>query len=131
MPILGICAGLQLIQIVSGGKLIQHLRRAKNHLGDNYHSISIISGRLLMKMYGLGRITVNSSHHQAADPAGIPSSLEVAAIAGDGTVEALEGKGARFLLAVQWHPERMIASREYGNTMKLFRAFVGAARACA
>jgi gamma-glutamyl-gamma-aminobutyrate hydrolase PuuD len=122
MPVLGICAGLQLFNIGLGGKLIQHLdtsipHRAESKAGgtiaDRFmmHPVFILRGTLLSRLYGArDTIRVASYHHQAADPKHLGQGLKVAARAPDGTVEALELKdnpSNRFFLLMQWHPERM------------------------
>ncbi|MFZ4396605.1 MAG: gamma-glutamyl-gamma-aminobutyrate hydrolase family protein [Kiritimatiellia bacterium] len=124
-PVLAICGGHQLLNLACGGKLIQHLPQAAAHVGNQRHGVTIRSGRRLRKIFGEGRIEVNSWHHQAADPQAIGQGLVVTARADDGTIEALEGMDpGRFLLGVQWHPERH-ADPEHRR--KLFEAFVAAA----
>ncbi|MBI4371479.1 MAG: gamma-glutamyl-gamma-aminobutyrate hydrolase family protein [Elusimicrobia bacterium] len=129
-PAMGICAGLQLMNITKGGALIQHLPNAPEHKAvhaekDSAHSVSVLSGTRLRRIFGAGSITVNSSHHQAADPRRLAPGLRVAAKAPDGTIEALELQDAkgRFFLFVQWHPERIPDSE---HRRRLFRAFVAA-----
>jgi len=123
LPILAICGGHQLLNLVCGGALIQHLPQAEAHVGDTTHSVNICGGRLLREIFGEERIGVNSWHHQAVRPDAIGAGLVVTARTDDGIVEALEGTDpGRFLLGVQWHPERM----EEAHRRKLFEAFVGA-----
>jgi len=125
IPLLAICGGHQLLNLACGGRLIQHLPQAAAHAGPACHTVEIRGGRILRALFGEGRIDVNSSHHQAADPDGIGRGLVVTARAEDGTVEALEGTDPRrFVLGVQWHPERH-ADPEHRN--RLFGAFVAAA----
>ena len=161
IPVLGICGGCQLLCIACGGKIIQHLPGADAHLKADAQEVEIVGGRILRQLFGLGRITVNSYHHQAVDPAAPGRGLEVAARAADGTVEAIEGtahwasqeeedrglRGSRgcgsrgkapekhtasvscgaadrFLLGLQWHPERM---KNEEHRRKIFGAFVEAA----
>ena len=107
VPVLGICGGLQLLNLACGGRLIQHLSQAEAHGDDKLHAVTIRGGRILRELFGETRIEVNSCHHQAAHPDGIGRGLVVTAMADDGTIEALEGTDpARFVLGVQWHPER-------------------------
>jgi len=128
-PVLGICGGEQLINIVCGGRLIQHLPQAERHAGpdcDTYHAVKICGGRLLRRIVGADDLKVNSRHHQAVDPKGLGHGLIVSARAEDGTIEAIEGNDeARFLLGVQWHPERLPGER---SCAALFAALVEAAR---
>ena len=129
-PVLGICAGPQLCTIALGGKLVQHVPHPEHHIAhsnirDKEHSIRITSGRILKGLFGTEPIVVNSNHHQAADTGHMGEGLRAVAFAEDGVVEAIEGTDPnRFLLGVQWHPERM---RDNSHRQKLFGAFVAAA----
>ena len=124
VPVLAICGGIQLLNVVCGGKLIQHLPQAAAHAGDRIHSVTIRGGRILGELFGETRIEVNSSHHQAAHPDAIGKGLLVTARADDGTIEALEGTApGRYLLGVQWHPERY---RDLEHRKKIFGAFIAA-----
>jgi putative glutamine amidotransferase len=111
-PVLGICAGCQLLNIVNGGELIQHLPDAeKTHRGGLFHQMEIIREGFYSKALGLklkDRITVNSFHHQAVDPSKLGRGLQITALAYDGTVEVIEGiDPGRMIIGVQYHPERM------------------------
>jgi putative glutamine amidotransferase len=128
MPVLGICGGLQLINIAAGGKLIQHLKnadthRATSHTHDAEHSVTIIKGTILASMFGVERLVVNSAHHQGVHPEHIGNGLRITAQADDGTIEALEPVEERFLLAIQWHPERIQDSE---HCWRIFSAFIKA-----
>jgi putative glutamine amidotransferase len=113
LPILGICRGLQLINVICNGSLIQSLddfSGSKNHLGnpDKIHSVSIQPGTLLYDIVGHQDGEVNSAHHQAIDRLG--EGLLINSLAADGTIEGIEWQqksGRPFMLAIQWHPERM------------------------
>ena len=112
LPVLGICAGCQLLNIVNGGGLIQHLPDAeKTHRGGLFHQMEIIREGFYSKALGLqlkDRITVNSFHHQAVDPSKLGRGLQITALAYDGTVEVIEGiDPGRMIIGVQYHPERM------------------------
>jgi putative glutamine amidotransferase len=112
LPVLGICRGLQLINCVFGGTLQQDLGglnevHKRVSWEDKNHEVSVEGTTLL---FGITRVShggVNSSHHQAIDKLG--NGLRVNCHAADGTIEGIEGLHSRdpFLLAVQWHPERM------------------------
>jgi putative glutamine amidotransferase len=124
LPILAICGGHQLLNLACGGALVQHLPQAAEHVGDTTHAVSLCGGRLLRGMFGVDRIEVNSWHHQAVRPDRVGSGLVVAARTDDGIIEALEGVDpSRFLLGVQWHPERI---RDPDHRRRIFCAFVEA-----
>lgn len=133
MPVLGICAGAQLLNIALGGTLVQHIPdafgAAVNHQWgggeEPFHDIEVAPGSRLAAIVGNGRLSVNSSHHQAVDAVG--RGLHIVARAPDGVPEAIEGQGEEdgFTLGVQWHPERMPARPDQ---MALFRALAAAAQ---
>ena len=129
MPVLGICAGPQLCTIALGGKLIQHVEGhiAHSNIRDLEHKVTIRGGRIMKGLFGETSITVNSNHHQAADPNHMGKGLQPVAYAEDGVVEAIECTDpGRFVLGVQWHPERV---RFNDHREKIFGGFVNAARA--
>jgi putative glutamine amidotransferase len=113
LPILGICRGEQLLNVHFGGTLVTHIATASDHVKreddeDAYHSITTVPGSTIARLASGERADVNSSHHQAVDRLAKP--FVVTARASDGTVEAFEWAEPEekpFLLAVQWHPERM------------------------
>jgi putative glutamine amidotransferase len=132
-PVFAICGGIQLVSIVSGGKLVQHLHNLSMHnkkstLRDSAHTVSLARDSLLYSLFKRDEIEVNSAHHQAVDGRYPGTNLRVTATASDGTVEALEpsDSGDRFLLAVQWHPERI---GDKVHKRLLFDGFIDAARA--
>lgn len=105
-PILGICRGMQLINVALGGGLIQDLPQKFFHTsdrGDLVHPIAALEGSLLHRLYG-PLFPVNSAHHQAVDTLG--EGLRAVAWTEGGVVEALDLPGYP-LLGVQFHPERM------------------------
>ncbi|MFH8558300.1 gamma-glutamyl-gamma-aminobutyrate hydrolase family protein [Streptomyces celluloflavus] len=125
VPLLGICRGLQLLNVALGGTLVQHL---DDHAGPPgvfaRHTVEPVAGTLLGATLP-EPVSVSTYHHQAVDRLG--RGLRVSAYAADGTVEALELPAARgFTLAVQWHPEA-------GTDTRVMDALVAAARdrACA
>lgn len=113
IPVLGICGGEQLINVVLGGTLIQHIpdtiqnaleheQKIAKHLPS--HRASIKSGSLLHTIVGAGSIEVNSTHHQAV--ATVAKGMVASAHAEDGVIEAIElASDEAFILGVQWHPE--------------------------
>ncbi len=128
LPVLGICAGHQLINIEYGGKLIQHLETSVEHTDENYHTVDIKGGRILADIFKSGCITVNSCHHQAIDPGSIGSGLKAVAWAEDGTIEAVESVDKnRFILGVQWHPERI---NDPEHRKLIFKSFIKATPPC-
>jgi putative glutamine amidotransferase len=112
-PILGICRGMQVMNVAAGGTLVQHLEATAQHFPEEardnpdlrpnpVHDISIEGESVLSRLLEEAKIAVNSLHHQAADLVG--AGLRVTATAHDGTVEAVEGPGG-FQVGVQFHPE--------------------------
>jgi putative glutamine amidotransferase len=133
LPVLGICRGLQLINVARGGSLHQHLpsvvgndEHAPTAGGYGSHEVRVAPGTKLAEILGLtGKgeqlpVVVPTHHHQAADALG--DGLTATAWAADGTVEAVEldPHVHRFVVAVQWHPEA-------GDDLSLFRALAAAA----
>lgn len=126
MPVLGICAGPQLCTIALGGKLIQHVEGhiAHSNIRDREHKITIRGGHIMKGLFGETSMTVNSNHHQAADPNHMGNGLQPVAYAEDGVVEAIECTDPnRFVLGVQWHPERV---RFDDHREKIFGGFINA-----
>jgi putative glutamine amidotransferase len=114
VPLLGICRGMQLVNVAMGGSLIPDVEKAgfANHRkgtgAEKYHPVVFEDGTLMQSITHLTMGVVNTNHHQAVDRIG--TSLRVSGRSEDGLVESLEregrdGKG--FVLLVQWHPERM------------------------
>lgn len=129
LPILAICRGLQILNVYHGGTLIQHLASSEHHHPENgdraapVHEVIIEPDSLLARIAGQARWKVNSRHHQAADSVG--ANLTVSARdSEDATVEGLERRDKRFVLAVQWHPEDQIL--KHPEQLKLFRRFAEA-----
>lgn len=131
IPTLGICLGLQMLNVAAGGTLLQDI--ASQHETEIEHAsvpedrarhdVHIEDGTRLAQIAGAGEINVNSSHHQAIRNVG--SGLRVTAHAPDGIVEGLEDPKHPFYLGVQWHPEDMTGEE---SAARLFGAFVEAAR---
>jgi putative glutamine amidotransferase len=117
LPLLGICRGLQALNVSRGGTLHQHLPdHVQTH--DAFapaHDVEVARDSLLHWLTGRDGLEVNSYHHQAADRIG--RGLEVAARAPDGTVEALWDPSASFSLGVQWHAELMTHRAEQASLL--------------
>ncbi len=117
IPILAICRGIQLVNVLQGGSLIQDLGSTGNQRHylqantDNQHHLKVSADSLLFNIAGKESGQVNSAHHQSVDPNAIGHNLKVNALADDGkTIEGLEFENKTttgFMLCVQWHPERM------------------------
>jgi putative glutamine amidotransferase len=113
MPVLGICRGMQLINVACGGTLLQHLperfghhehRRVVGSFDGADHDVELREGTLAMRVVDEQRHATKSHHHQGVDRLG--EGLEVSGVSAmDGLPEAIELPGARFVLGVQWHPE--------------------------
>jgi putative glutamine amidotransferase len=131
-PVFGICGGQQLLNVVLGGTLIQHIpdevpkalaHEQPNPRTEAGHMVKVADGTLLRRIVGAAELPVNSAHHQAAKALG--PNVVINAVAPDGVIEGIELKGQRFCLGVQWHPEYAISDGD----RKLFTAFVEAAAA--
>jgi len=122
-PILGICYGMQLINVALGGALYQDIDSDVtldiSHKKD-YHLIVITENMFVKK----GTFSVNSTHHQAVKKLG--SGLSAFAYSEDRLIEAFYGKDCNFLVGVQWHPERLM---ENELSLNLFKSFIEAAKA--
>lgn len=127
-PVLGICRGLQLINIALGGTLYQDLPAqipgCGGHLfsflrSDAVHTVSITEGSLLHEIFGRTSLEVNSIHHQAVKAPG--EGVEICATAPDGVIEAFTVPGKR-ILAVQWHPEMLLQKND--GMLCLFETFI-------
>ena len=135
-PVLGICYGLQSLNVYRAGSLVQHIESAINHSAGravaNAHTVKVDPESKLAQIVGASHtMAVNSSHHQSADAAGDGLRV-VARSTEDGIIEALEGTApGHFVLAVQWHPERSVndGPEVAESAHAIFRAFIQAARA--
>ena len=109
-PVLAICFGMQLLNVVEGGSIFQHIPDALPDAGphitpefDLDHTVTIEEGSLLASMAPTLQPSVRSTHHQAVADA--PPEYHIVARAGDGVIEAIEHPNEAFVLGVQWHPE--------------------------
>jgi putative glutamine amidotransferase len=124
LPILGVCYGMQLVNVLEGGALFQDIRRdarsPRNHSSRRHphHDVRLEPGSRLRRIVGREMISVHSEHHQAVSR--LAPGFRPVAFAPDGIVEAIEGED-ELILAVQWHPERTLRSPA---SRRLFQAFV-------
>ncbi|KXH87077.1 gamma-glutamyl-gamma-aminobutyrate hydrolase family protein [Sporosarcina sp. HYO08] len=130
-PILGICRGLQVINVAFGGtllqdiykqstgELIQHIQQAPNDHAT--HFVQLTQGSLLETIAGKEKIVVNSFHHQALKDAA--PGFRVTGVASDGIIEVLESENHRFILGVQWHPEQLL-KKDDAVSLRIFEKFI-------
>lgn len=132
LPVLGICGGQQLLNVVLGGDLIQHIpdevEQALAHEQPNPrdqagHEVTVVEGTILHGICQAKTLAVNSAHHQAVKSVG--EGVIVNATAPDGVIEGIEAPRFRFCLGVQWHPEFSIS----GGDDAILQAFIAAAGA--
>jgi putative glutamine amidotransferase len=132
VPVLGICRGLQVVNVARGGTLVQDLplerpsevvHRLPKKENRRDHLVTVEPGTRLHRIAGASEIDVNSRHHQAIERAA--DGFVVAATAPDGVIEAIEAKDGRWLVAVQWHPENLT---DDAVSRRLFREFVAEVR---
>lgn len=131
LPVFAICRGHQALNVALGGPLLQHIE-GDGHSADEttgesrFHDITIAPGSKLYALLGHERMPANSRHHQAVTQDGVAPGLVPTAWSPDGLVEGLESRGHRWVVGVQWHPER----EEVMDAFRpLFADFVAAARA--
>jgi putative glutamine amidotransferase len=137
LPLLAICRGLQLVNVLEGGKLIQDLgieenNKHKKGSADKIHEIEIMDGSLMHQITSTTSGMVNSAHHQSIDPNHIGENLMVSAKDSHGTIiEAIEFKdktNKAFMLCVQYHPERMEKKEQNPLSQKIKENFLTAVR---
>ena len=137
-PVLGVCRGLQIINLAAGGSLIQDLKElqpdsmkhdyfpfrdgsARDHLA---HPVRVVAGTRLHRVAGVTEFPVNSMHHQGIERLG--AGLVANAFAPDGVIEGIESPDEHFLVGVQWHPEVLIDADP--RMRRLFETFIAASR---
>ena len=126
-PVLGICGGLQLMNVHFGGTLYQDILSQNDGAKDHEqksdprktrHTVNVENGSRLSKIVRRKSFRVNTTHHQAVKKPG--RGLNVSAFSPDGIVEALEAVDDRFVLGVQWHPEFLVRMEPHFRIFKLF-----------
>ncbi|WP_422485576.1 gamma-glutamyl-gamma-aminobutyrate hydrolase family protein [Gudongella sp. DL1XJH-153] len=129
LPILGICRGIQLVNIALGGTLYQDIYSQVLNVGGHsfdydptgvYHSIEIVDGTIMKEIYKEEMIQVNSLHHQAIKNLG--KDLRITSKAHDGIIESIESTNDRFVLAVQYHPEAI--AEKHPVHQEIFNYFI-------
>jgi putative glutamine amidotransferase len=132
MPVLGICFGVQSLNVHRGGSLFQDIPSvvpdAAAHDADDdqppaRHLVHIDRDSVIGRLAGQSELEVNSYHHQSIEKAG--RKLRVVAAANDGVIEAVEDTTGRFIIGVQWHPERGWQNDSFSKA--LFSAFIAQA----
>jgi putative glutamine amidotransferase len=133
LPVLGVCGGMQLLNVARGGTLHQDIRTELPEALDHEqktprdlpaHALRVEPGTQVGTAAGAHEARVNTTHHQAVKRVG--QGLVVSARAEDGVIEAIEDPRARFVVGVQWHPEALLTSEPWN--LGLYRALVQAAR---
>ncbi len=127
MPILGICYGCQLINVLRGGSLHQHIpdfAGTREHTGGAWEDHAIERESKVARALGKSQVQGKSYHHQSIDKVG--NGLKVVSKSSDGIIEAVESADDRWIVGIQWHPER---SPELEESQALFRTFVEKASA--
>ncbi len=113
LPVLGVCGGMQILNVALGGSLYQDLCEVPGCLQHQqphdkrrpHHPVAVTPGTLLATLVGGDRVEVNSTHHQVAKTVG--PGVVACAVAPDGVIVAVVATGRRFMLGVQWHPEAL------------------------
>ena len=125
LPVLAICRGMQLMNVVCGGTLIQHLPGHRVRGVDYAHDVLVDGAALLAEALGQSDcVRTNSRHHQAVDDIG--QGLQVSARASDGVIEGIERPRSSWVVGVQWHPEDLTVSQP--EQLRLFQRFVRVCR---
>ena len=131
LPILGICRGSQLVNVVCGGTLYGDVQKEKRshrphidyHNYDTYrHPVAVVPGTPLARWYRRKELRVNSYHHQGIRE--LARRFRPMAHADDGLIEAYYDPKANFLVGLQFHPERML--KEYAGNWQVWKAFAAA-----
>ena len=131
LPLLGVCRGMQVLNVAFGGTLhqdldsltgvrLRHVQTGWRHAVS--HSVDLVEGTRLLGLFGQASIGTNSFHHQAVKD--LAPGFRVNARARDGVIEGIETMDDAFVLGVQWHPEGMV--KKFPDMLSVFQALVGA-----
>jgi putative glutamine amidotransferase len=138
-PLLGVCRGMQLINVAAGGTLYQDIagQRPGSIKHDYFpfggatfardflaHDVDVLPGTRLAAVFGGGTLAVNSMHHQGVRDVG--EGLSATAVAPDGLIEGLESSNGQYVVGVQWHPEALTERQPAAEA--LFREFIATVR---
>ena len=128
LPVLCICRGHELLNVALDGSLLQNIDSNEHRWHEDgtssWHDVVVDGSSRLSEVYRQGRtLRVNSRHHQGVTEERLAPSLRVSARSSDGFVEAMEGREHRWVMGIQWHPER---PEMQPDSLALFRAFVQA-----
>ena len=130
-PILGICRGMQILNITIGGdmyqdiytqsqnNLLQHTQQASRTHAT--HFVQVTEGSMLSEIVQVDKFKVNSFHHQAIRK--IPKDYKACAFASDGIIEAFESNIHSFVMGLQWHPESLLLKNDEAS-IAIFKAFI-------
>ena len=134
-PVLGVCRGIQILNIAAGGDmyqdmysqtdnaLLQHAQKAPKAHGS--HFVEVEADSLLYRLTKTSKLRVNSRHHQANRS--VKEPIRVSGKASDGVIEAIESSSHRFVLGLQWHPENMLPAGDAAS-YSIFQGFIDACR---
>ncbi|MCG7335709.1 gamma-glutamyl-gamma-aminobutyrate hydrolase family protein [Sporosarcina sp. ACRSM] len=132
-PILGICRGLQVLNVAAGGTIYQDIYKQhaqpilqhhqKAPTGHATHYVQLKKGSFLEELAGSGRILVNSFHHQSLKD--VPEPFSVTGVSTDQIIETIESAQHQFVIGVQWHPERLAENGD-SVSMGIFNRFIQA-----
>ena len=131
VPVLGICRGMQVLNVMMGGALLQHIPGHRVRNGSAHHPVSVdTASKLAAALGAAGEMEVNSRHHQGVTPEFLAPGLVPVAYHEE-LIEAVESREHRWVVAVQWHPERYEVDTDHFSSTEaqrqLFRSFVCAA----
>jgi len=136
LPVLAICRGIQVLNVVLARKLVPDIascvpnalphKSPSGPIESIRHEVSIEPGSLIERVYGTRKLIVNTRHHQGITLNMLSDKLRATAISPDGIVEAVESVDSRFVVGVQWHPERKRDAFIHDISGPLFKAFVEA-----